>query len=137
LLNDVINPEWEPEVIAQHEENQRQIRMLLIHDFGNAEHERKIADYRALGPAPWSVVDRHNVFIGQVRESFTFGAYYPTLVGACALGERLLNELVIRLRSAYSSHPATTKVATQGTFSDWVLCIEALFPSALGWMSLT
>lgn len=128
-LTDEINPEWDAEIIAQHEENRRRVRRMLIHEFGNAEHQRKIDDYGALGPAPWSVIDRHNVFMRQVRDSFAFGAYYPALVGACALGERLLNELVIRLRSAYSSHPATVKVATQRTLTDWVLCIEALF----GW----
>jgi hypothetical protein len=127
MLDDPINPDWDPEIIAQHEENRRQLRTLLIHEFGNAEHERKIKDFGALGSAPWSVVDRHNLFMHQVRDSFAFGAYYPALVGACALGERLLNELVIRLRSTYSSHPATVKVATQRTFTDWVVCIEALF----------
>lgn len=126
ILSDEINPEWEPEIIAQHEENRRRVRMALIHEFGNAEHERKIGDYSALGPAPWSVVDRHNLFMRQIRDSFALGAYYPALVGSCALGERLLNELVIRLRSAYSSHPATAKVATQTTLTGWVLCIVAL-----------
>jgi hypothetical protein len=127
VLTDEIKSDWEPEVIAQHEENRRQIRMGLIHEFGNAEHERKIADFGALGAAPWSVIDRHNLFMRQIRDAFAFGAYYPALVGACALGERLLNELVIRLRGEYSSHPATAKVATQRTFNDWILCIEALF----------
>lgn len=128
VLNDEINPVLDPQIIAQHEGNRRQIRMLLIHEFGNDEHERKINDYAALGPAPWSVIDRHNMFMRQIRDSFALGAYYPALVGACALGERLLNELVIRLRSAYSSHPATTKsVATHKTFMNWGVCIEALF----------
>lgn len=127
MLNNEINPGWDPEVIAQHEKNRHQIRVMLIHEFGNDEHERKIDDYRALGPAPWSVVDRHNLFMSQVRYSFAFGTYYPALVGACALGERLLNELIIRLRVPYTSHPATVEVATQRSFSDWVVCITALF----------
>lgn len=127
VLTDEIKPDWNPEIIAPHEENRRQIRIGLIHEFRNAEHERKIDDFGALGAAPWSVIDRHNLFMRQIRDSFAFGAYYPALVGACALGERLLNELVIRLRVAYRSHPATVKVATQRTFNDWVLCIEALF----------
>jgi hypothetical protein len=127
MLTDEINPAWDPEIIAQHEENRRHIRVLLIHELGNEEHERKIDDYAALGSAPWSVIDRHNLFMRQIRDSFAFGAYYPALVGACALGERLLNELVIRLRGAYSSHPATVNVATQRTFTNWTSCIEALF----------
>ncbi|MGO4253403.1 hypothetical protein AB4Y81_14200 [Paenarthrobacter sp. TAF1] len=127
MLTDEIDPEWETDVIALHEENRRNVRMGLIHQFGNEHHEQKITDYSALGAAPWSVVDRHNLFMQQIRDSFAFGAYYPALVGACALGERILNELVIRLRSAYGSHPATADVATQGSFSNWSLCIGALF----------
>ena len=73
MMNNEINTEWEPEIIAQHEEKRRQIRMLLIHEFGNTEHERKIEDYCALGAAPWSVIDRHNLFISQIRDSFTYG----------------------------------------------------------------
>ena len=127
VLTDEINPDWDPDVIAQHEENRRQARMRLIHDFGNADHERKIQNYGELGPAPWSVLDQHNAFMTQVRDAFTSAAYYPALVGACALGERLLNELVIRLRDSYSSHPATVEVATQKTITDWAACIKALF----------
>ena len=127
ILTMEINPDWEPELIAQHEQNRSNARMRLIHEFGNADHDRKITDYAELGAAPWSVVDQHNVFMGQVRDAFAFGAYYPALVGACALGERLLNELVIRLRGSYGSHPATAKVAKQATFNDWILCIGALF----------
>jgi hypothetical protein len=126
ILTTEINLDWEPEIIAQHQANWRQARMRLIHEFGNDDHDRKIQDYSAVGVAPWSVVDQHNVFMTQIRDAFAFGAYYPALVGACALGERLLNELVIRLRDAYAAHPATVKVATQKTFNDWVVCIEAL-----------
>lgn len=126
-LTEEINPEWAPAIVAQHEENRRQARMSVIHEFGNADHERKIQDYGELGRAPWTVLDQHNVFLAQVRDSFTLGAYYPALVGACALGERLLNELVILLRDSYTSHPAAVPVKTQKTFTDWVPCIKALF----------
>ncbi len=107
VLTDAITPDLNPEIVAQQEENRRQVRIGPIHEFGNAEHERKIADFGGLGAAPWSVIDRHNLFMQQIRDAFALGAYYPSLVGACALGERLLNELVIRLRDCYSEHPAT------------------------------
>lgn len=62
-----INLDWEPEIIAQHQANRRQARMRLIHEFGNDDHDRKIQDYSAVGVAPWSVVDQHNVFMTQIR----------------------------------------------------------------------
>lgn len=126
-ITNEINADWEPEVITQHENNRQRVRVQLIHEYGNADHDRKIEDYAALGSAPWSAVDRHSLFLDQVRDSFTFGAYYPALVGACALGERILNEMVIRLRGSYATHPATTKaVAINKSFPDWATCIDAL-----------
>lgn len=129
MLTATINPDWEPEIIAQHERNRTNIRIGLIHQYGNDDHERKVADYGALGPAPWSAVDRHNEFMAQIRSAFTIGAYYPALIGASALGERLLNELVIRLRDDYRDHPATRSVASRQSFSNWSECITAL----VGW----
>lgn len=127
LLTTEPGPEWEPDTIALHKENVGRIRVNLIHEYGNDEHDRKIDDYAALGRAPWSAVDQHTLFLNQIRDSFAFGAYYPALVGACALGERLLNELVIRLRKSYASHPATTQdVAVHDSFSNWIVCISAL-----------
>lgn len=127
LLTRTIDPDWDPEVIAQHEQGKANIRVGLIHQLGNEDHETKIADYSALGSAPWSTVDRHNEFMMQIRHAFAAGSYYPALVGACALGERILNEMIIRLRDDYTAHPATGPVAADKSFSNWNRCIEALF----------
>ncbi|MBB6375952.1 hypothetical protein BKA01_003210 [Pseudonocardia eucalypti] len=121
-----IDESWDDEVRKGWLGTQQGIRMSLIHEHGNADHERKIEDFQAIGPAPWTIIDKHNVFLKQARSAFTHGAYYPALVAACALGERLLNELVIRLRDDYVGHPATASVATQTTITDWVKCIAAL-----------
>ena len=43
-LTDEIDPDWDPAIIARHEENRRQTRTRLIHQLGNADHERKIRD---------------------------------------------------------------------------------------------
>lgn len=81
----------------------------------------------AVGAAPWTILDSHNEFLGQVRSAFVQGTYYPALVGTCALGERLLNELVLRLRGDFPDHPATEAVADKRTLTNWGACIHALF----------
>lgn len=126
VLNTAIEDTWESEIQQQWRNNRHAVRQGLIHEFGNADHERKISDFAALGTAPWSIVDLHNEFIAQIRAAFTIGAYYPALVASGALGERILNQLIVRLRDDYASHPATVNVADARSFSNWRTCITAL-----------
>ncbi len=125
---------WEPDIRAQWRQNLRQITVGLVTEFGVVNFDTKFDDYRALGVAPMSVVALHNVFLAQVRSAFVAGAYYPALVGASALGERILNQLVIVLRGDYQDHPATTpEIASWKSFTKWGQCTEAL----AGWGVLT
>jgi hypothetical protein len=126
ILNMAIEDSWEPEIQQQWQNNRQAVRQGLIHEFGNADHERKISDFIALEAAPWSIVDLHNEFIAQIRTGFVIGAYYPALVASGALGERVLNQLIVRLRDDYASHPATVDVADARSFSNWRTCITAL-----------
>lgn len=58
--------------------------------------------------------------------SFATGAHCASLVAAGALGERILNQLVISLRSDYHSHPATARVANKDSFQNWHTMLSAL-----------
>jgi hypothetical protein len=126
ILNMAIEDTWDPEIQQQWRNSIQAVRQSLIHEFGNADHERKISDFAALEAAPWSVIDLHNEFIAQIHKAFVTGAYYPALVASGALGERILNQLIIRLRGDYSMHPAYEDVAEGRSFSNWRTCITAL-----------
>ena len=104
----------------------RQIREGLLFEFGNHEGERKLQDFMELGAAPFSVVAFHNKFLSQVRQSFVMGSYYPALTGACALGERILNHLLLKLRGFYSTSPEDKKVYNKDSFDDWDVPISVL-----------
>lgn len=106
--------------------NQASLRADLIHEFGAADYEKKIQNFRDLGSAPWSVAALHNTYLKEVRHAFAAGAYYPALVGACALGERILNHLVLSLRDEYADHPATRHVAGKSAVDGWERCIRTL-----------
>ncbi|MBB5163693.1 hypothetical protein [Mycobacterium sp. AZCC_0083] len=118
---------WEPDTRDQSRRNRRLVTVGLVNEFGAAAFDAKFYDYRAIGVAPMSVVALHNVFLAQIRTSFVAGAYYPALVGASALGERMLNQLVIVLRGDYRDHPATTSdIASWKSFTKWSHCTDAL-----------
>jgi hypothetical protein len=122
-----IENDWEPEIKSMWKENQAGVRGDLISELGSKGYETKLDNYRAMGPAPWSVVYQHTALLAQVRSSFAHGDFYPALVGSCALGERLLHQLVLSLRADFVNHAATTKRVRSGNLgSEWGVLIDVL-----------
>ncbi|CNH18608.1 hypothetical protein AWC00_25985 [Mycobacterium conspicuum] len=118
-----IQDDWDPEVIQQWEQNQAQARQGILAQFGPIDGQRKIDDFMALDAAPFSVVAQHTEFLHQVRVSFVAGAYYPSLTASGALGERILNQLIITMRDDF---PKSRKVTVPESFDDWDKAVEIL-----------
>ncbi|BCL75615.1 hypothetical protein JHS3_13510 [Jeongeupia sp. HS-3] len=121
-----IREEWEEATKEQARANQQRTISRLKLQYGEANFDEKIKNFIDLGPKPFSIVAFHNKFLSQVRESFSHGQYYPALTGVCALGERVLNHLVINLRDHYKSHELYKKVYRKKSFDYWPLAIDAL-----------
>jgi hypothetical protein len=88
--------------------------------------EKKIENFVAMGFKPFSILAYHNNFFDQVRRAFVIGAYYPALVGACALGERILNHLILDLRGFYKHTPEYKRVCRKDSFDNWQVPIDTL-----------
>lgn len=117
---------WDEEVKRLHLENLVNARAGMVAEFGEHAIDAKIANFIALGPKPFSVLAHHNALFHQVRQAFVIGAYYPALVGACALGERILNHLVLDMRDHFKGTPQYRKVYRKDSFDDWRLPIDTL-----------
>jgi hypothetical protein len=117
---------WTEEAKAGHLANQERVRQGLAQEYGARDLEVKIQNFIDIGTKPFSVLAYHNHFFDQVRRSFVMGAYYPALVGACALGERILNHLVLDLRQYYSHTPEYKRVYRKASFDDWAVAIDTL-----------
>ncbi|MDP1823907.1 MAG: hypothetical protein Q8L48_11720 [Archangium sp.] len=126
VLDMEIGEDWEEPIKEMHRTNHSNIRAGIIFEFGAKESARKLADFMALGPAPFSVLAFHNKFFQQVRDAFVLGAYYPALTAACALGERILNHLVLTLRGSFRATDEFKKVAKKESFDDWKITIGVL-----------
>lgn len=109
-----IDGDREPLIQAQWRNNQAALRTELLAELGTKDGEAKFEHFASLGNAPWSIVLEHNDLLRQVRSAFAHGDFYPALVGACALGERLLNQPIGALRSDYESHRSTTRRVRRG-----------------------
>lgn len=123
---DEIPESWDEQVKRLHMQNRERLLEALKQEFGDRDFERKLKDFKDLGPAPFSLVSYHNRFFSEVRKAFAFGSYYPALTGACALGERILNHMVLALRDQFKATPEYKRVYRKGSFDDWNVAIETL-----------
>jgi len=126
LLKQDIEDGWEPQVRKQLEQNKREIMESLIAQFGAIAAFRKIENFIDLGELPISITAYHNKFLRQVRDAFVVGSYYPALTGACALGERILNQLIIHLREDFRNTEQYKKVYKRDSFDNWDIAIVTL-----------
>jgi hypothetical protein len=126
ILGQVIDSDWEQSVKEMWEQNQSDIRRGLAQEYGEYGINQKIENFTECGAVPISIVDHHHRFLLQIRDSFTISSYYPALTGASALGERILNHLVIRLRDRFRHTPEYKTVHRKGSFQDWDKAIEVL-----------
>ncbi len=125
-LDPNIPEEWDEQVKELHRENLVSARAGMAREFGEQAIDAKIENFVAMGAKPFSVLAHHNALFHQVRPAFVIGAYYPALVGACALGERILNHLVLDMRGHFTGTRAYPKVHAKKSFDDWRVPIDAL-----------
>lgn len=118
--------QWEDGPRRLYLENREHAKASLAREFGSDFLEEKIENFRAIGTKPFSVQSYHNQLFDQVRRAFVIGALYPALVGACALGERILNHLLIDLRHFYRDTPEYKRVYRKDSFDDWRIPIDTL-----------
>ena len=87
--------------------------------YGVLNLESKLDNIRSIGVNPFSIVSYHNSLIQQIRDSFITGNYYPALTGACALGERILNHLILDLRLYFQPVDSNEPIFNNRAFSNW------------------
>jgi hypothetical protein len=121
-----IRDEWAEQAKDQHRRSKAQVEKGLIGEFGELASDAKRQNFIDLGPKPFSVMAFHNQFLEQIRSAFVVGAYYPSLTAACALGERILNHLVLTLREDYRATPQYKRVYDKDTFDNWDMAIDTL-----------
>lgn len=121
-----IRDDWDPKVKENHLQNRLEIIKSIEKEYGEMRLDEKIANFRDLGSKPVSIFAYHNAFLHQIRNSFIIGAYYPALTAACALGERILNHLVLKLREDFRHTPEYKRVYSKESFDNWDIPISVL-----------
>lgn len=126
ILNQEIPDTWEQSVRVNWLENKQKIQEGLISEFGSINCFQKIKDFSEIGSDQPSLIAFHNNFMRQISYAYSFGSYYPALTGACSLGERILNHLVLKLRDYFKDTAEYQKVYRKKSFDNWDLAINTL-----------
>jgi len=98
----------------------------LIAEYGKVNWEKKKKDFIALEAKSFAIIAFHNRFLCQIRNAFVMGAYYPALTGACSLGERILNHLILNLRDDFKERSEYRNVYKKDSFDNWDVPINTL-----------
>lgn len=117
---------WDEQVKVLHRENRANQIKRLEEEYGVRHLENVIKNAMELGPKGVSLLAYHNQLHEQARRSFVAGSYYPAVVAACALGERILNHLVLDLRDSFKSSGHYKKVYRKESFDDWPFVVGVL-----------
>ncbi|MBE1297402.1 MAG: hypothetical protein GJ678_14445 [Rhodobacteraceae bacterium] len=126
FLGTKIEDHWSLEVKESWLENKESIKRGLAHEFGESELGDKIERFIEIDTKPMSVISYHNDFFAQVRAAYVMGHFYPSLVGAGALGERILNHLIIDMRPMFQNTKEYRKVYRKNSFDNWDVPISTL-----------
>jgi len=138
ILGVQVREEWDEEIRRNWEQSQEHVRRSIVADYGTARIEEKGEDFREFGPLPFSIISYHSALLRQIRDAFVVGAYYPALTGACAAGERILNHLLIDLRSSFMGTNEYKRVHKKDSIDSWSEAIrilsawKVLLPGAAG-----
>jgi hypothetical protein len=126
FLNVEIKNDWKDNVKQQWLQDKMSIESDVIAEYGIVNSNEKLTNFKELGNKPFSVIAFHNIFFQQIRSSYVIGSYYPALTATCALGERILNHLIINLREYFTATQEYRKVYRKNSFDNWDVAIDTL-----------
>ena len=115
---------WEENVKLLWLQNKEIIISNIFTEYG--QKPEVLVNFIDLGAKPFSVISSHNLYHEHARHAFIVGAYYASVTAVCALGERILNYLVISLRDTFKNVTTNEDINTHKSFSNWKLLNETL-----------
>lgn len=93
---------------------------------GERRHIHVIQDTKNLVTKAFCIVSYHNLMHYQARRAVVSGFHFSALVAACALGERILNHLILDLRDHHITLPHYRRVYRNESFGDWRFAVRVL-----------
>jgi hypothetical protein len=103
-----------------------QMRESLIQEWGTNGGNEKIDRFIDLDIGLLGLPDEYYKLLIQIISAYCCGQYYPAMTSACALGERILNRLILKTRNHFNGHALYKKVWKKESFDNWDVPLEVL-----------
>lgn len=91
----------------------------LKFQWGESDFNLKLERFIKLDLAFIGIPDEYYKLLWSVVSSYCCGYFYPAMTSAGALGERILNRLIIKTRDHFKSSPHYKKIYNKMSFDHW------------------
>lgn len=130
LMYRVLNFSFDARVNSLREHIPDKHKEVMLNDFriqwGEKDFDSKIARYIKLDLAYIGISEEYYELLQPIISSYCCGYFYPAMTSAGALGERILNRLIIKLRDYYKSSKHYKKIYRKDSFDQWEYPVEVL-----------
>lgn len=98
----------------------------LKRKWGESDIADKIDRFKKLNINFIGVPDESDKLMQEIVSCYCCEYYYPAMTGAGALGERILNRLILKTRQYFKGHEYYNQVKSKNSFANWDISIKAL-----------
>lgn len=123
FTRNIYKANFPPEVLQQ---QRKQLEDEIGFRYGLLDAKSKVGRFLEFEPPNMCIITEYLSLLHSISDSYVLGSYYPTLTGACSLGERIFNILILRLRGYYKDHPLYKSIHSKSSFQDWNKAITVL-----------
>ena len=102
------------------------IRNYFKREWGELNFEEKLDRFINLDLSYIGVPEEYYDLLQPIISAYCCGYYYPAMTSAGALGERIMNRLIIKLRSYYKKSRYYNKVWKKQSFEQWDFPVKVL-----------
>jgi hypothetical protein len=121
-LDTTVNIFKQEGLIAQKSEIEKSLRA----EWGELDFASKLKRFVQLDLSFLGIPEEYYNLLRPVVASYCCGYFYPAMTSAGALGERILNRLIIKLRGHFKSSKHYKKIWNKDSFDQWDLPISIL-----------
>ncbi len=106
--------------------HKRESQEYLSQKYGPLNFEEKFTRWLSIPKPTLSVVDEHTYLLQDIENAYVSGSLYATLTSACCLGERILNQIILRVKNSYKSTSQYKLIYRKSSINNWELGINTL-----------
>jgi len=109
-----------------YEKYKEEQRASLERRYGSEDFNEKFNRWISVPKPVLSIVGEHSYLLQDIEDTYILGSYYSALTGACCLGERIFNQVILVTKEFYRSSPEYKTVYRKDSINDWNLGINTL-----------